>query len=307
MPVTADINGVPVTSATSKLRIVSTDPTGLIPPTCTGIDLGLLPWFGSLTSDSLINAVKQVGSAYDVLGTNEALTVSIPFVKRAALLDVFAFEDLFDDGIASVIDVSVPVVMPTEAGSGLTFAMTAGGTQFTLTGDKRSDVAVGEAIGLIPSTPAVGDAVIRTVTAVTLSGSDTLVTINAAIDGTTTAGNLVATTPVRPDDLQTLADFQNYPAFAGLGITPVYDAANGTVSLQFAASRSSSAAATPAIEFNAAPLGAVAFTSGSVAGTTVSEVAFGIQFDIEGVYGPGSPNVMTLADLAKVAFRSVTR
>jgi hypothetical protein len=39
----------------------------------------------------------------------------------------------------------------------------------------------------------------------------------------------------------------------------------------------------------------------------IRTIGIGIQFDIEGVYGPGSPNVMTLADLAKVAFRSVTR
>lgn len=39
----------------------------------------------------------------------------------------------------------------------------------------------------------------------------------------------------------------------------------------------------------------------------IRTIGIGIQFDIEQVYGVGSPNVGTLADLAKVAFRSVTR
>jgi cobalamin biosynthesis protein CobT len=39
----------------------------------------------------------------------------------------------------------------------------------------------------------------------------------------------------------------------------------------------------------------------------IRTIGIGIQADVQQVYGQGSPNVMALPDLAKVAFRSVTR
>ena len=300
LPITASIGGVPVASATSKLRIVSTDTTGSTPPTVTGIDLGRLAWFGNLSSDDLINAVKQVGGAYEVLATTEAMTASIPFVQRKSLLDAFNFGDLFNDTIGSVIDVTVPKVLPTAAGSGVAFSVAANGTVLTLVGDKQNVVAAGQSVGLIPSTPTALDAVIRTVQTVTLSGGNTLVTLSSAIDSSTTAGQLVSTIAVRPDDLKTLADFQNYPAFAAFGLQPVYDAIAGTVSLQFAASRTTPIAVAPEVAFNIAPLGALSFTGGTVPtlNPTMS-LGFGIQFDI----GPGGPIAIGLGGSPSANFR----
>lgn len=39
----------------------------------------------------------------------------------------------------------------------------------------------------------------------------------------------------------------------------------------------------------------------------IRTIGIGIQADVRQVYGQGSPNVVALPDLAKVAFRSVTK
>ena len=300
LPVSASVGSVSVTSATSKLRISMANLAASAAPTVTGIDLGRLVWFGNLSSDDLINAVKQVGGAYEALGSTEPMAASIPFVQRKSLLDAFNFGTLFDDAIGSVIDVTVPKVLPTAASSGVAFSVAANGTTLTLVGDKRDVVAVGQSVGLIPSTPAARDAVIRTVQAVALSGGNTLVTLASAIDASTTAGQLVSTVGVRPDDLQTLADFQNYPAFAALGLQPVYDAGAGTVSLQFASSRTTPITVAPEVAFNIAPLGALTFTGGTAPtlNPTVS-LGFGIEFDI----GPGGPIAISLGAAPAGNFR----
>ncbi|MGB8852028.1 MAG: DUF4347 domain-containing protein [Pirellulales bacterium] len=211
LPITATIGGVNVAPG-AVFRVAFTGPLGILPPAVSGIDLGLLPWFGNITSDDIIEGVKQVGGVYSTLGSTESLGASIPFVDRTTLADVFDFADLFDDAIGNVIDVTV--------------------------------------------------------------------------DKTVGSGSSAQTIKARPDNLQTLADFQNFSAFAGLGITPVYDAEGGTVSLQFTASRTTPRSIAPAVNFNAAPLGAVTFTGGSspALSPTVS-LGFGIRFEV----GPGGP------------------
>jgi hypothetical protein len=216
LPITATLGGVSVAPG-AAFRVAFTDLLGITPPTVTGLSLGSLPWFGNISSDDLIGAVKSVGGAYETLGTTESLAASIPFIERRALTDIFDFADLFDAAIGDVIDVTVTKTVSTGSG-----------TQEIL---------------------------------------------------------------ARPDNLQTLADFQSYPAFAGLGITPVYDPTAGTVSIQFAASRTTPLTVAPTVAFNLAPLGALTFTGGtSPALSPTVSLGFGVEFAI----GPGGPIVIGL-------------
>lgn len=265
-----------------------------------GVALGRLPWFGSLSSDDLITAVKAVGGAYETLGTSDTMTSSIPFVPGKSLADAFDFSSLFDAAIGDVIDVTVPKAVTPSPTVSLAFTAAAGGTVVTVTGDQTQTIRVGQTVGLIPGTPAAGATVLRAVQAVSLVGGNTQVTLAAAIDSSTTAGTLVPTVAVRPDDLQTLRDFQNYPAFAGFAINPIYDAGTGKVSIQFSAARTTPLTVAPDVEFNLAPLGALAFTGGtSPAFSPAVSLGFGVQFDV----GPGGPIVIALGAAPAANYR----
>ena len=109
--------------------------------------------------------------------------------------------------------------------------------------------------------------------------------IDVAVD-TTTNGTTVK---ARPDDLQTFGDFAT--KFPELGITPVYDATSGTVSLQFSASRTAAPAVMPAIGFAIAPLGTLSFTGGTAAAFSAPvEIGFGVRFDVS----PSAPLTLQL-------------
>jgi hypothetical protein len=225
LPITATLGGVNVAPG-AAFRVAFTDLLGVTPPVVSGIDLGRLPWFGNITSDDIIVGVREVGGAYETLGTTESLTASVPFVPRQSLVDLFDFSDLFDDAIGDVIDVTV--------------------------------------------------------------------------EKTIGSGSSAQTIQARPDNLQTLADFQAYPAFAGLGITPVYDHTAGTVSLQFSASRTTPSTVAPEVAFNLAPLGALTFTGGTAPALSPAvSLGFGIQFEI----GPGGPIVIGLGADPAASYR----
>jgi hypothetical protein len=225
LPITATLSGVGVAPG-AAFRVAFTDLLGVLPPVVSGISLGRLPWFGNISSDDIIVGVKQVGGAYDTLGTTEALMASVPFVPRQSLGKLFDFAELFDDAIGSVIDVTV--------------------------------------------------------------------------EKTVGSGSSAQTIQARPDNLQTLADFQAYPAFAGLGITPVYDDTAGTVSLQFSASQTTPVNVAPEVAFNLAPLGALTFTGGTAPALSPAvSLGFGIQFEI----GPGGPIVLGLGADPATSYR----
>ena len=87
---------------------------------------------------------------------------------------------------------SSAVGAPVRIGTGDNFTVTAGGTILAIAGDHRQTILPGQRIGLRPTTPVAAAPVLRTVTAVAYDGgSDTTsVTVDAAIDGSTTAGQV---------------------------------------------------------------------------------------------------------------------
>lgn len=112
-------------------------------------------------------------------------------------------------------------------------------------------------------------------------GSKIDVTVDKTTNGTTVKA--------RPDDLQTFGDFAT--KFPTLGIAPVYDAAAGTVSLQFSASRTSTPAVKPAVDFAIAPLGKLSFTGGTAAAFSAPvALGFGVRFDV----APSAPLTLQL-------------
>jgi hypothetical protein len=119
-------------------------------------------------------------------------------------------------------------------------------------------------------------------------GSQIDVSVDKTVNGTTTK--------VRPDDLRTFADFAT--KFPGLGITPVYDAAAGTVALDFSASRTNTPSVTPAVGFAISPLGSLDFTGGKAAAFSAPvELGFGVRFDVS----PSAAIVLGLPSAAKAS------
>lgn len=84
------------------------------------------------------------------------------------------------------IDAPGIVYVPT-----LPFTVTPGGSTLRLSGDQSAKFSIGSPVSIQPTTPASGAIVIRTVTATSLSGGNTLVTIDSKIDNITEAGNIV--------------------------------------------------------------------------------------------------------------------
>ena len=116
-------------------------------------------------------------------------------------------------------------------------------------------------------------------------GSVIDVTVDKTVNGTTTT--------VRPDDLQTFADFAT--KFPALGITPVYDAEAVTVAIQFSASRTNTPTVTPAVDFAMSPLGKLSFTGGTASAFSAPvEIGFGVRFDVS----PSAPIVLGLPSAA---------
>ena len=112
-------------------------------------------------------------------------------------------------------------------------------------------------------------------------GSKIDVTVDKTTNGTTVKA--------RPDDLQTFGDFAT--RFPTLGITPVYDAAAGTVAVQFSAARTSTPAVKPAVDFAIAPLGKLSFTGGTAAAFSAPvAIGFGVRFDV----APSAPLTLQL-------------
>ncbi len=121
-------------------------------------------------------------------------------------------------------------------------------------------------------------------------GSQIDVTVDKTVNGTTTK--------VRPDDLQTFGDFAR--KFPALGITPVYDAATGAVSIQFSASRTNAAAVKPAVEFPIAPLGTLGFTPDTATPLTAPvAINFGVRFDL----APSAPLAIQLPTAATSSWK----
>ena len=74
--------------------------------------------------------------------------------------------------------------------AGQAFMAAAGSTQITLAGDQTGSLFVGQTIGLLPQAAAPGAVVFRTVATAVLTGGNTVVTLSAAVDATTTAGTV---------------------------------------------------------------------------------------------------------------------
>lgn len=72
------------------------------------------------------------------------------------------------------------------------FVLPAGRSYIVAPGDQLSALFVGQKVEFTPLAPVVGATVRRTVTAVSLSGGNTIATLSAAIDATTTAGTYIA-------------------------------------------------------------------------------------------------------------------
>jgi hypothetical protein len=281
LPVTAKLGNIAISTADTKITVHVRDVLDAAnEPVVTLAGFDKLQWFGAISSDDIITAVLAAGRAYGAVASAEGsiLATRVPFAAEQTLGSIFDFADLFADEIGSKIDrVAYEPMADTPA---VSHAFSVGGdaSQITIAGDKSRVLQAGQKVALLKLTPA-GATQVRTVQSVALDAGNTRVTLDTAVAGGITAGTLVPTIEVRPAELQTFGDFAR--EFTDLGITPVYDAARGTVALQFTASRTNTLSVKPAVEFPIAPLGALGFTPNTPAPLEADvDIAFGVRFDL---------------------------
>lgn len=113
----------------------------------------------------------------------------------------------------------------------------------------------------------------------------------------------VSATP-RPSSLRTFEDFSNGGLFPTISITPVYDAVAGTVTLQFAATGTSTPTVDAGFDFNPDPVGRIKPTNQSLTFTPTvnSDIAFGLEFKL----GPANPIFFASAEAVPANGRLTT-
>ena len=223
---------------------------------------------------------SSVGATASALSSAPAATVTLPVVARLGSADVSTADTKVTIAAANVLDAAAkPTVTLADFGKLQWFgAISSDDIVTAVLSAGRAYGAAASADGSILAVrvPFAAEQTLGTVFDFADLFADEIGSqIDVTVDKTTNG----TTIKVRPDDLQTFGDFAR--KFPALGITPVYDAAAGTVSLQFSASRTNSITVKPAVEFPIAPLGTVTFPV-TATRTLSAPVAlgFGVRFDV---------------------------
>ena len=149
---------------------------------------------GSAIRDNTITGNGQCGILLRPAGAPLITNLTIGGDKTAAPSVGNRIYSNTSDGI--LVDAGTytgTVIQGNQVGSLPTpFSLVGGSPQVTLAGDQTDEFQTGQVVALQPSAPAAGAWVVRRITAVTIVGGNTLVTLSAPIDATTTVGNLVA-------------------------------------------------------------------------------------------------------------------
>jgi len=112
LPISASIGGVLATTGATKIVITDDDIFDNSPPLYSGTDFNKLAYFASLNVEAIIQEVLRVGNLYSTLSRSggDLFGVDVPFVLNTRLGDLFDFKAVFDEFIASNVDVFQPVL-----------------------------------------------------------------------------------------------------------------------------------------------------------------------------------------------------